>query len=331
MRASGHAPVGVMGDHVHKEGEWMLSYRYMRMDMKGSRDGTNRLNPEEIVTGNANPFFGMPMQPPTLRIVPLEMTMEMHMAGLMYAPHDRVTLMAMASYNTNEMDHLTFAGAMGTTRLGEFTTKSQGFGDTTLAALIDILTMSNHTLHANAGISLPTGALDETDQILTPMGTTPTVRLPYAMQLGSGTFDLKPGLTYRGRNKNISWGAQAAATIRLGENDVNYVLGDRYKGSVWAAYDWSRSFSTSLRLSSSTQGGIDGRDSLIIGPVQTADPENYGGDVIEAHAGFNYQFGNGFLKGNRLAFEASAPLYRNLNGPQMETDWSITLGWQKAF
>ncbi|MEZ5367536.1 MAG: hypothetical protein R2748_35620 [Bryobacterales bacterium] len=330
-QASGHAPIGVMGDHLHEKGEWMVSYRYMRMDMEGSRDGADRLAPEEIVTGYANPFFGMPMQPPTLRVVPLQMSMEMHMAGLMYAPHDRVTLMAMAQYVAKEMDHLTFAGPAGTTPLGEFTTKSEGFGDTTLTALIGLLSVPGHAVHFNAGISLPTGTLDESGTILTPMGTTPTVRLPYAMQLGSGTFDLKPGVTYRGHADAFSWGAQAGATIRLGENDEDYTLGDRYEGTVWAAYDWSHSLSTSLRVSGWTQGDIDGRDPLIVGPVQTADPGNYGGEVIEAHAGVNYRFNEGWLKGNRLAFEVSAPLYRNLNGPQMETDWSITLGWQLGF
>ena len=37
VRADSHAPIGVMGEHMHKKGEWMLSYRYMYMDMEGSR------------------------------------------------------------------------------------------------------------------------------------------------------------------------------------------------------------------------------------------------------------------------------------------------------
>ena len=36
VRADGHAPIGVMGDHLHKRGEWMLSYRFMRMNMEGT-------------------------------------------------------------------------------------------------------------------------------------------------------------------------------------------------------------------------------------------------------------------------------------------------------
>lgn len=30
-RPDGHAPIGIMGDHYHKKGEWMLSYRMMTM------------------------------------------------------------------------------------------------------------------------------------------------------------------------------------------------------------------------------------------------------------------------------------------------------------
>ena len=60
VRADGHAPIGVMGDHLHKAGEWMLSYRFMRMDMAGNRDGTSDLSPEEIVTTVPNTFFGTP-------------------------------------------------------------------------------------------------------------------------------------------------------------------------------------------------------------------------------------------------------------------------------
>ena len=29
-RADGHAPIGVMADHLHKAGDWMVGYRFMR-------------------------------------------------------------------------------------------------------------------------------------------------------------------------------------------------------------------------------------------------------------------------------------------------------------
>ena len=111
--AMGHAPIGVMADHRHGKGEWMVSYRYMYMDMSGSRDGTNSLSPDEIATTAPNRFFGQTGQPPTLRVVPTDMPMQMHMIGGMYGLSDRITLMAMGNYVTKEMDHTTYMGGMG--------------------------------------------------------------------------------------------------------------------------------------------------------------------------------------------------------------------------
>ena len=34
-RPDGHAPIGVIGDHVHKQGEFMVSFRLMMMRMEG--------------------------------------------------------------------------------------------------------------------------------------------------------------------------------------------------------------------------------------------------------------------------------------------------------
>jgi hypothetical protein len=32
-----------------------------------------------------------------------------------------------------------------------------------------------------------------------------------------------------------------------------------------------------------------------------------------------------------VALEIGAPVYQDLNGLQLETDWTTTLGWQYAF
>lgn len=331
IRADGHAPIGVMGDHLHEAGEVMLSYRFMHMDMGGNRIATRQVSPEEIATTIPNRFFGAPGQPPTLRVVPTEMSMDMHMLGAMYAPTDWLTLMGMVNIVTKEMDHITFQGGMGTTRLGGFTTGSSGLGDTRLTGLIGLFDAGIHRLHANAGLNLPTGSITESDRILTPMGTRPTVRLPYAMQLGSGTVDLMPGLTYAGHAAPFSWGAQLRGTIRLGQNDEGYSLGDGAALTAWAAWSPEPWIALSGRVEGRTLDRIDGRDPRIAGPVQTADPDNYGGDTVELFAGVTLVGQTGFLRGQRLALELGLPVHRDLNGPQMETDWTLTLGWQFAF
>ena len=331
--ASDHAPIGVMADHRHKKGEWMTSYRFMHMDMSGNRDGTDGISPEEIVTTVANPFANPPMMPPTLRVVPTDMPMQMHMVGGMYGLSDRITLMAMGMYLSSEMDHITFQGPMGTTRLGEFTTETEGFGDTTVGAIIGLDDGSYEHRQINLGIALsvPTGSIKETDQILTPMGTTPSPRLPYPMQLGSGSFDLKPSLTAFSRSGKWNYGGQASAVIRLNENDEGYTLGDRLEATGWIAYEPRPWISFSGRLKASSVGQIDGTDPVIRAPVQTADPDNHGGETLEALIGINLAGQSGWQKGHRLAVEIGRPVYRDLNGPQLETDMTFTLGWQKAF
>jgi hypothetical protein len=330
LRADGHAPIGVMGDHRHGIGEFMLSYRFMHMDMDGNRIGDNDVSPVTIATTVPNRFFGQAMQPPTLRVVPTSMTMQMHMFGLMYAPTNRVTLMAMMNHTDKEMDHITFMGPVGTTRRGTFTTKSSGIGDTKLSGLFRLIKSGSHKAHLNLGFSIPTGSTTERDTILTPTGARPNPRLPYAMQLGSGTLDLLPGLTYTGGAGERSWGARYGGTVRL-ERDHGYQWGDRHELTGWVAYALRPWISVSSRLAFSTMDKIDGRDAAIVAPVQTADPDNYGGERLDLTFGLNLVAQSGIWHGQRIAIEGGIPVMQDLNGPQMETDFTLTVGWQYAF
>ncbi|NBB94035.1 MAG: transporter [Gammaproteobacteria bacterium] len=326
-RPDDHAPIGVMGDHFHDAGEWMFSYRFMRMDMAGNRRGTDGVDADTIVTSEPNRFFGNPMQPPTLRVVPTEMTMDMHMLGAMYAPSDRVTLMFMTHYLVNEMDHLTYAGPSGTDVLGGFTTRSEGLGDSSVSALVRLREDGQSRLHATLGVSIPTGSNTETDDILTPMGMRPTVRLPYPMQLGSGTWDPIVGLTWSGFADRSSYGVQWRSTFRLSDNDEGYHLGDEHRLTGWWAWRLAEPVSVSLRLQGYRRGDISGMDPAIMAPVQTADPDRQGIERLSVGAGLNWSL----PAGNRLALEFMQPLHQDLDGPQLETDWQLGLGWQWAF
>ncbi|MCG8379404.1 MAG: transporter, partial [Proteobacteria bacterium] len=302
IRADSHAPIGVMGEHMHKQGEWMLSYRFMHMDMEGNRDGETELSPEQIIANTANRFFGIAGQPANLRIVPTEMTMDMHMFGAMFAPTDWLTLMAMGMYIEKSMDHVTFNGA-GTARIGTFTTKSKGIGDTKISGLIKLYEDSMHHIHLNAGLSLPTGSNEKRGDALLPNGTIRNIRLPYPMQLGSGTVDVIPGITYNGFFNRFNWGAQYLGTFRTG-SDEGYSLGDKQEVTGWLSYLWQPWLSTSSRISYSHEGQIDGIDPNIVGPVQTADPDNIGGDNVFLHLAINLAGQSGFVRGHRLAVEA---------------------------
>lgn len=337
VKADDHAPIGVMADHAHKKGEVMFSFRAMHMEMEGNQIGSDSVDPDTIVTTIPNRFASLPMQPPTLRIVPTRMRTDMYMLGMMYAPSDAVTLMVMGHYIEREMEHITYQGGMGTTRLGEFTTNPKALGDTKVAALFPLLGIpapddeAPDELTLRAGVSLPTGSIEETAEILTPTGNRPTVRVPYMMQTGTGTWDLEPALTYKGRRGRIGFGAQARAEIRLGENDAGYAFGDVWEGSAWVSYRPAQWISLSGRVRGRTMERVDGIDPNIVGPVQTADPDLQGGERLDLIGGVNLVATHGGLAGHRIGLELGIPAIQDLNGPQMSGQWFATIGWQKGF
>lgn len=305
-RPDGHAPIGIMGDHAHQRGGWMLSYRYMRMEMDGNRDGSSRVSADSVLDD--------------FMVTPTRMTMEMHMLGLMYAPGDRLTLMAMLPYKRLVMDHRTRRG-------GTFTTVSEGIGDVALSALVRAWAGADSELVLGAGLSAPTGSITERDT--TPAG--PRQKLPYPMQLGSGTWDLQPSLTWTRRLQDGSWGAQLSARIRLGENDQHYTLGDLWQASLWGAWRATPSVSLSARLQAQRWGDIKGADpDLNPALIPTADPHRRGGRQLTLAPGINWLGRAGALRGHRLGLELLVPVHRHLDGPQLETDWTLMAGWQRA-
>tara|TARA_A100001037_G_C15110141_1_gene618534 strand:+ start:113 stop:1072 length:960 start_codon:yes stop_codon:yes gene_type:complete len=316
-----------MGDHTHTKGELMFSYRYMRMNMKENRLGSTDISPQDIVTTEANPFSNPNemMSPMNLRVVPTRMSMDMHMLGAMYAPSDRITLMGMINILSKEMDHITFSGMSGDTELGSFRTTTKGFGDANVTALIKVVNAHNQNAHFTLGLSLPTGSINKTDSILTPMGMRPEKRLPYPMQLGSGTYDLIIGGTYAYTSERIGIGTQLRSIIRLGDNDRNYTLGDEHTAQAWLSYLATQRISVSTRISYFKRGNINGQDQDVMLPVQSADPNRQ--RVKSIGIGFGVNF---ILPGDRhrLAIEYSLPLTQRMSGPQLKTESNITLGWQ---
>ena len=59
--------------------------------------------------------------PDNLSIVPNEMTMNMLMTGVMYAPTDEITLMGMGMFTEKKMELSTYSPMMGRNFLGSFT------------------------------------------------------------------------------------------------------------------------------------------------------------------------------------------------------------------
>ena len=64
-------------------------------------------------------------------------------------------------------------------------------------------------------------------------------------------------------------------------------------------------------------------NSQIFGGMRTANPVWYGGEAVIMFGGVEIAVHRLGLARTRLAIKAGAPVYQNLNGPQMGQDWQL--------
>ena len=306
-----HAPIGVMGDHTHAKGEHMFSYRYMAMEMKDALNGQDKVTSSEIFNQLG---FAMAAHE--------SMTMKMHMLGYMVGLSDKVTLMTMVNYLDNSMTSIRKAN--NTT----FENESSGLGDVKISALINLEKTESVQSHFSFGLSLPTGKIDEKGTMANGAEGT----LGYGMQLGSGTYDLLPGYTYRAFLESFSWGFQANAILRAGINNKSYALGNKFTTSLWAEKGLSDSLSTSLRTTFTTTDKVSGAHEGFANPKMAPafDTNSTGGNSLSLGLGLNYLCHNGLLKNYRAGLEFLVPVFQDHNGVQLKTDSVIVFGIQKA-
>jgi hypothetical protein len=317
-RPDGHAPIGVMGDHAHKSMEWMIGYRYSFSHFKDLQEGTKSINVNELFVNNS---FAM---------APQKMDMHMHMLEIMFAPTEWVTLMLMPQYMRMDMEmvsspNMTMSShSAHSSMTGKHSHTTEGIGDTSASAILSLWNDSRQAILLGIGVSIPTGSVSQrsNDRFT-----------HYGMQLGSGTLDFQPSLTYLGQSDWFSWGAQYSASIPLeDENESGYRESNQHHLTGWLAKNLNSYWSLSSRISYDHSGKIKGHYN---GPHNHSSPgdfqQNYGSDIIELGIGSNLKLKGSPFKGQRLALEILFPIYQDLNGVQLEKQTTIQTGWQWAF
>ncbi len=301
-KASDHAPIGVMRDHVHKKGKIMTNYRFSYMKMKGLRSGNNN-----VQTGDAlNDFMA----------TPTEMSMRMHMIGAMYGVDDNFTLSAMSGFIEKTMNNYSSRGF-------EFKGEGSGIADLKLNSFYQFYKKQNNRAQINLGLSVPIGSIDEKNN---------SSNLPYPMQIGSGSYEFLPGLSYSGNLAKLSYGAQVNGVFRLNGNDNGYKFGDSYNLTSWIAKDLSRQISVSSRLDYNKVEAIEGLDpTLDVEMMATNNISLQDYQRLDLLFGVNFVMSKWFLQGNRFAVEIGAPIYQRIDGPMLETDYKVMVGWQNSF
>lgn len=316
-------PAGVFGAHMIGAGSFSFNYTPMFMQMADNYIGTSLVSPQQIATTVPSSTM-MGMMHEDYRIVPTTMEVQMHMLHAMYGVTDWLNLMVMADYQQRTMTMTTFAGATGTRILGQTTQTSEGFGDTHVMSLVRLYQDQINHVHLNLGLSLPSGSTTETMTMLSPMGMQMTMRGSYGMQLGTGTVDFLPGITYTGQWNQWSWGSAYRGRVALDNNAEGYHYGYQHVLTGWGGYTWLPGITTTARVAGSEQDIIHGSDPLISGLMQGTNPLFYGGKRIDLFGGLEIAGAPFGLGPTHLAIEIGGPVYQNLNGPQLGQSWELT-------
>jgi len=318
------APIGIMGSMHHKG--FMLSIKHGFMKMNGNiLDGKNIGNSK--ILKMPNPLGNMPAN---LSIIPQNMDMKMTMIDAMYAPSNNLTFMVMATYASRDMKLNTYSPMMSRGLIGQFNTSSSDLSDISFSTLFQIAQTKHSKWHGEISFKKSIGKDNSMAQGLTPMGKKMNMIMPYAMQPGDGSSSLVLGLTNaRELKEGMIWGTQLKRKMVVSKSSWSF--GDQTEFNSWIQYPFSKHVSISSRFKFIDQDVLSGSNALIMAPVQTANPKNYGGTEAFLGLGMNINF-DVFPGGNdSIGIEILKPVNQNKNNLQMKTDYQAIIGYQKSF
>ena len=212
-RPDDHAPIGVIGGHVHKQGEFMVSLRTMMMrskfEIKRIRDPNSYESEYVNIDTSMNKWTSM--------------------LGLMYGLTDSWTVMAMAPY-------LLYDVPDGDT--------NHDFGDVSFSALYVPLKLEFHRLVLSLEIFLPTG-------VNVIKGSTGIIHegkeLQYSLVGLEGYYAVSPKLSALFYIDNISLGFQFKGNYGYFREESSSHHRVRLLAHVWGAVNLHENFSASLR------------------------------------------------------------------------------------
>ncbi|AEG01092.1 DUF3570 domain-containing protein [Methylomonas methanica] len=339
----GAQPAGLMFGHMlDMADDWMIGYQYMYNRQAGNMlQGSQPIADTAITLNNAarNPNCAGTQ----CFVTPTDMTMHMHMFMVMYAPTDWLNLMLMPTFMDMSMN-MRQLGGIPQSQIPSATSsitgaalnhtghehQTGGIGDTNISALVKLYDDKRHHVHMGLGVSAPTG---DVDIHLRPNHGFDLGFIHYGMQLGSGTWDFTPSLTYTGHHDDWGWGAQIQGIKRLqNHNESGYRLGDMLQATAWGSYQFLDWLGGTVRGIYTTHDSLHGEYNRLHVPVGTMDtPANHGGKYWDIGMGLNATIPGGDLAGNTFSVEWIQPLQDNVNGVQLEREGALSAKWSYMF
>ncbi|MGH0036696.1 MAG: hypothetical protein ACQGVK_16860 [Myxococcota bacterium] len=285
-------------------GEVNVSYHYDFLSRGSNRTGTRRESISRVFErGFTRASYSQDV--------------ETHTFEVLYAPIDRLTLGVRLPFQRIETRHRNPDGS-------SFTTQNQGVGDLEFSGRLRFTRKRSESFNLHLAIQTPTGTVTQKDR--TPGGRE---RLPYDEQVGSGTWNFLPGITYLGRHRGTSWGLQVGAEFYVTDNDEGWSRGDAWHAGGWLAHRWFDLVSTGVQVRWKEWSDVNGGDGDISEAWPSGNPNLQGGAHLVL--GSTLELAIPGLTGQRLSIDASWPVYQSLDGPQLEGRWRLGAGWEWTF
>ncbi|MGB0621620.1 MAG: hypothetical protein ACPGVZ_19330 [Myxococcota bacterium] len=278
-----------------------IGYSFERIRMAGLRSGDDHWTPDQARA------FGFSETPRSLEST-------LHTLSVAYAAHPRVTLVLEVPFVQNEYERFDLVS-------GRRQHQAEGVGDVGFAVVVPFIRKGVESSQVHIGLDVPTGSIRRSAE---------GRPLPYAAQPGNGSVDLEWGWTYKGELDRVSWGGQVTGRHPVGRNGRDWREGSRFSGRLWGVVRVLGGLSASLRADWEKQNEIEGFDRNLQPPVDPSeDPELQDGVLLALAPGLSMEMPS--LAGQRLGVEIGIPVYQDLDGPQLERDWTFRAGWQWVY
>ena len=321
-------PLNIPGGGIPETHEFRFKLSQMYMYMDSLRDGTDEKNYSDYGPSTAAEKY---------RGVPKTMESWMTMVGGAYSFTDNFAAMVMAGYVRNSMDMTT------TSTPSDYTMFSQGLTDTKVMGKYRLYSDDHlapkRQLSVIGGVAAPTGKIT----VKNTNHPTQTMRgklLPFGMQPGSGAWDPIFGLTFQNSADPYWVGANFMTTQRWWLNDQDYKKGSEYAIDLYLMRQFHPKALAHFQLNGKAWGDYSdepkrGKESGDCHAMLNStndwmtplcDPTNYGGVNLHATVGVQFQP----LPLQVAELNLSVPLYQNLKGPQMQSDYMLrfTYYWE---
>lgn len=305
--------VGLMNDHMHEAGQFMIGLRVQHEGWSGSyRSGTRSVSDEALMDA------GYMMRARS-------MSMDMAMLDLMYGASDRLTVTLSPQFVWNRMKMADLGAMGGSMPMDVETETTRGFGDTLASASFRLARSEGFNAHVTLGVWLPTGrsGLKADDGLFTQ----------YCMQPGGGVWAVEPSATITGRQGAIGWGAQVSYRTSLEDhNSWGWRPGERAFATGWVSYLLSPAFGVTARAEYTHRGRIHGQYDGPHGEDMPEDfPANFGGDLLLGAIGLNWRANARGMQGTQVGIEAGVPLYQRAQGVQLPQQWRLSAAVRQFF